>query len=90
MLLRVKFEENDKDLSVDFGEIHTISSSPPLEPATTEKLGGIIVGENLAITKEGVLSVMTTNLAEEDNTRPITSAGVNTIVGNIEVLLKTI
>ena len=40
--------------------------------------------------KDGVLSVNTTNDAEKDNTLPMTSAGVYTQVGNIEVLLKTI
>lgn len=37
-----------------------------------------------------VLSVNTTNLVEQDNTLPITSAGVYSTVGNIEALLKTI
>lgn len=40
--------------------------------------------------KDGVLSVNTTDNAEEDNTLPISSAGVHTQIGNIEVLLKTI
>lgn len=40
--------------------------------------------------KDGILSVNTTNEMEEDNTLPITSAGVFATVGNIEVLLKTI
>ena len=40
--------------------------------------------------KDGVLSVNTTDDAEEDNTLPISSAGVHTQIGNIEVLLKTI
>ena len=40
--------------------------------------------------KDGILSVNTTNTMEEDNTLPITSAGVFATVGNIEVLLKTI
>ena len=40
--------------------------------------------------KDGVLSVNTTDLMEQDNTLPITSAGVYATVGNIEVLLKTI
>lgn len=40
--------------------------------------------------KDGVLSVNTTDIAEEDNTLPISSAGVYTQIGNIEVLLKTI
>lgn len=37
-----------------------------------------------------ILGVNTTDQAEADNTRPITSAAVDTIVGNIEVLLETI
>lgn len=44
----------------------------------------------LVMNDDGVLSVNTTNYIEQDNTLPITSAGVYTTVGNIEVLLKTI
>ena len=40
--------------------------------------------------ENNVLSVNTTNDATQDNTLPITSAGVNTIVGNINALLGTI
>ena len=40
--------------------------------------------------KDGVLSVNTTDDMEQDNTLPITSAGVYATVGNIEALLKTI
>lgn len=40
--------------------------------------------------EDGVLSVNTTDQMEQDNTLPITSAGVYATVGNIEVLLKTI
>ena len=40
--------------------------------------------------EEGILSVNTTNDMEQDNTLPITSAGVFATVGNIEALLKTI
>ena len=40
--------------------------------------------------KDGVLSVNTTDQMEQDNTLPITSAGVFATVGNIEALLKTI
>lgn len=61
-----------------------------LIPATETSLGGIIVGGNLKITEEGVLSVDTADDAEGDNTRPITSAAVYTQIGNIEVLLGTI
>jgi hypothetical protein len=40
--------------------------------------------------KDGMLSVNTTDQMEQDNTLPITSAGVYATVGNIEALLKTI
>lgn len=40
--------------------------------------------------RDGVLRVNTTNVAETNNTLPITSAGVNTIVGNIGAILDTI
>lgn len=61
-----------------------------LKPATTQSLGGIIVGEDLQITQEGVLSVQKANAVEQDNTRPITAAAVYTEVGNINALLETI
>lgn len=61
-----------------------------LRPATTTTLGGIIVGNDLQITEEGVLSVDKATSVEEDNTRPITAAAVYTEVGNINVLLETI
>lgn len=38
----------------------------------------------------GVLNVKTTDTAEADNTLPITSSGVNMIVGNIGAILDTI
>ncbi len=54
--------------------------------------GGIafVPGNALELTEDGTLNVRTTNEAEADNTLPITSAGVNTIVGNIGALLDTI
>ena len=54
--------------------------------------GGIafVPGNALELTEDGTLNVRTTNEAEPDNTLPITSAGVNTIVGNIGALLDTI
>lgn len=61
-----------------------------LKPATTTALGGIIVGQDLQITDEGVLSVDKATSIEEDNTRPITAAAVYTEVGNINALLQTI
>lgn len=61
-----------------------------LRPATTTSLGGIIVGEDLEITQQGVLSVTKANAVEQDNTHPITAAAVFTEVGNINALLQTI
>lgn len=58
--------------------------------ATTEKAGIVAVGKNLSITEDGVLSVETTDDAEQDNTKPITSAGVNLVVGNINAILAII
>lgn len=46
--------------------------------------------DNTLVLKDGVLSVNTTDQMEQDNTLPMTSAGVYATVGNIEVLLKTI
>lgn len=60
-------------------------------PIASETVAGLVrVGENLKISADGVLSVDTATAVEEDNTRPITSAAVQTTVGNIEILLKTI
>ena len=60
-------------------------------PIMSETVAGIaMVGDNLKIDAEGRLSVDTANEAEQDNTRPITSAAVHTVVGNIEVLLESI
>lgn len=46
-------------------------------------------GETLELV-DGVLNVKTTDVAEADNTLPITSSGVNIIVGNIGAILDTI
>lgn len=58
--------------------------------ASDKKLGGVMVGENLAISDTGVLSVTTADDVEEDNTKPITSAAVHVEIGNINVLLASI
>ncbi len=50
----------------------------------------LIAGENINITDDGVISVVTTDEVDQDNTKPITSAAVYTEVGNINVLLQTI
>lgn len=60
--------------------------------AAEESGGGInfTTDETLTLDENNVLKVNTTNSAEEDNTLPITSAGVYTQVGNINALLQTI
>ena len=58
--------------------------------ATPDSAGIIKVGKNLSISEDGVLSVITTDTAQQDNTKPITSAGVYTLAGNIEVLLAAL
>lgn len=48
------------------------------------------VGQALELTPDGILNVLTASEASADNTLPITSAAVNTVVGNIEILLSKI
>lgn len=47
-------------------------------------------GNALKLTSDGVLNVVTADKVEKDNTLPVTSAAVDTTVGNIEILLETI
>lgn len=49
-----------------------------------------VPGNALKLTPDMVLNVTTTDYAEQDNTLPITSSGVHTIVGNIGAILDTI
>lgn len=49
-----------------------------------------MIGKNLEMDADGKVNVVTTDSAENDNTKPITSKAVNTIVGNINVLLGII
>ena len=64
--------------------------SEGMDFASPDRAGIIKVGDNLAISEDGVLSVVTTDTAEQDNTKPMTSAGVYTLAGNIEVLLAAL
>ena len=50
---------------------------------------GYDVGHGLAV-KDGKLTVVTTDDFTGDNTLPMTAAGVENVVGNIEILLKAI
>lgn len=67
-----------------------VGNRTSLKPATSDTLGGIMVGNGLKITDTGLLSVDTADQVEQDNTKPITSAAVYTEVGNINALLATI
>lgn len=73
--------------------IYVIKPNKTLKELGTMSGGGgggdYIAGDNIKI-ENGRISVITTNEAAVDNTKPITSAGVHTIVGNIDVLLETI
>ena len=55
----------------------------------TDKPFNTIDGNTL-VNRSGALCVNTTDDAEQDNTRPITSSGVNVICGNINALLQSI
>lgn len=57
---------------------------------STDTVGGAKLGNGLKIDENSVLSVDVATEAEADNTKPITSAAVNTLVGNIDALLSTI
>lgn len=73
------------------GEIHIPDMAmQEVDIATETRLGVIMVGENLKITQEGVLSVDTATTVSADNTKPITAAAVHTEIGNIDALLQTI
>ena len=76
-----------------YEEIATLEQESQ-EIVTLENVGsgtGIAykAGDNIKI-ENNVISVITTNDVEQNNTKPITSAGVYTTVGNINELLKMI
>ena len=52
--------------------------------------GKYLETDHTLVVRDGILGVNTTDVAEEDNTQPITSAGVHTVVGNIGAILDTI
>ena len=58
--------------------------------ATREKLGAVIIGENLNVTNQGIVSVDTASTMSEFDDRPITAAAVFAVVGDIEQALAAI
>lgn len=83
-------------VKLDDGKYHTYVLQPTTSGYALEEIGvggsggvDFETDDTLSL-KDGVLSVNTANVVEADNTLPVTSAAVQTTVGNIEVLLKTI
>lgn len=67
--------------------LQVINGKPSWEKILSQ---GIKIGEGLKQDSSGVISVNTVFEAEQDNTLPISSGAVYTIVGNVDALLKTI
>jgi hypothetical protein len=82
------------ETEIEISYVPSMADMPPIEPVAIKipGSGGNVdfkIDETLTF-KDGFLSVNTTDNMEQDNTLPITSAGVYATVGNIEALLKTI
>ena len=77
-----------------------VESDLPLPDASSGGSGGSwnqisdkpfnTIDGNTLVNRSGTLYVNTTDNAEQDNTRPITSSGVHVICGNINALLQAI
>lgn len=76
-------------LGVNLGTQIT-STRIDMPPATTERLGGIVVTDDFTVTEHGALFINKATEVSEDNTRPITAAAVYMEVGNINALLEAI
>ena len=83
---QVPTKVSDDDYAIEWAD----QTGTELVPATVSTLGGIIVGSDLSITDNGVLSVDKATEVSEDNTKPITAAAVYTEIGNINAALATI
>lgn len=75
-------------LTAEMSETTTLGGNMNAVPTGA---GGIQykAGDHISIEK-GVISVLTADQVETDNTKPVTSAAVATQVGNIDILLQTI
>ena len=87
-------EDGIPQITNEIGEVATSvrSASPGGSSVGGSYEGGASykAGENILIDQEGTISVLTTDEAAKDNTRPITSSGVYLLTGNINALLETI
>lgn len=82
---------NQDGVDVGWGSAEQYITLRAKETSSDIPSGGVNFKTDETLTlKNGVLSVNTTDQMEQDNTLPITSAGVFATVGNIEALLKTI
>lgn len=79
---------DDIDTIIDVAIVAPVASNPSWTDISNKPFATL---DNTTLKVEsGVLKVNSTDYAEQDNAKPITSAGVHTIVGNIEILLETI
>lgn len=81
--------EEPEDLSITLDNVVVGGSGPNQWSDIFGKPFETVDQETLRV-DNGVLKVRTTDAAEVDNFQPITSAGVQTIVGNIEILLELV
>lgn len=86
--LETRIDQIEKQGISDEAVSNAINKYMDLNPIDINDL--LTTDKTLTLSNDGVLSVNTTNDMEQDNTLPITSAGVFVTVGNIEALLKTI
>lgn len=82
------------EMEIEISYVPSMADMPTIKPAVIKipSSGGKVdfeTDETLKL-ENGILAVNTTNNMEQDNTLPITSAGVFAVVGNIEALLKTV
>ena len=92
--------ENGYWLLWDTDKGEYVESELPLPEASSGGSGGSwsqisekpfdTIDGNTLVSRSGTLCVNTTDDAEQDNTRPITSSGVHVICGNINALLQAI
>lgn len=78
-----------KNITIEGNTINAADSAATWEDLNNKPFQTLSTDEFL-VDESGKLKIYTTNDAEQDNTKPITSAGVYTVVGNIDALLKVI
>lgn len=89
--ISVKEVEEGHEITItnEIGEPHVFVVTNGKDGAGGVGGSALKPGDNIKI-EDGVISVITADEVEKDNTKPITAAAVHTQLGNIEILLKTI